>query len=292
MQLFIVDAFTDHIFGGNQAGVVLLREEQAFAEDALMQTIAAELKHSETAFVKRIDSDTYQLRYFTPEGEVPLCGHATVAAFTVLREQGMIDCGSFLAQAAAGALRVSIEPDKIWLEMPQGEIVKTLSQEESEQIYAAYQIRATDKMTGFQPCIVNAGLPDILLPVGSKDALDHATQNRDEVIRLSQELGLVGIHMFFCPPEGDPTAYCRNFAPLFGIDEESATGTSNAALTYFLRKQNRIQPSQVNTFVQGETMGKRSVILSKIESDERIWIGGNAVISMQGTLRMELQNAK
>lgn len=292
MQLFIVDAFTDHIFGGNQAGVVLLREEQAFAEDALMQTIAAELKHSETAFVKRIDSDTYQLRYFTPEGEVPLCGHATVSAFTVLREQGMIACGSFLAQTAAGALRVSVEPDKIWLEMPQGEIVKTLSQQESEQIYAAYQIRATDQLPGLLPCIVNAGLPDILLPVGSKDALDHATQNRDEVIRLSQELGLVGIHMFFCPPEGDPTAYCRNFAPLFGIDEESATGTSNAALTYFLRKQNRIQPSQVNTFVQGETMGKRSVILSKIDSDERVWIGGNAVISMQGTLRMEPQNAK
>ena len=292
MQLFIVDAFTDHIFGGNQAGVVLLREEQAFPEDAFMQKIAAELKHSETAFVKRIDSDTYQLHYFTPEGEVPLCGHATVSAFTVLREQGMIACGSFLAQTAAGALRVSVEPDKIWLEMPRGEIVKTLSQQESEQIYAAYQIQATDQLPGLLPCIINAGLPDILLPVGSKSALNHATQNRDEVIRLSQELGLVGIHMFFCPPEGDPTAYCRNFAPLFGIDEESATGTSNAALTYFLRKQNRIQPSQVNTFVQGETMGRRSVILSKIESDERVWIGGNAVISMQGTLRMEPQNKK
>lgn len=292
MQLFIVDAFTDQLFGGNQAGVVLLREEQAFAEDALMQKIAAELKHSETAFAKQLDHNTYQLRYFTPEGEVPLCGHATISAFTVLRERGMIACGSFLAQTAAGALRVSVEPDKIWLEMPQGEIVKVLSKEESEQIYAAYQIQDTDQLPGLLPCIVNAGLPDILLPVGSKDALDHATQNRDEVIRLSRELGLVGIHMFFCPPEGEPTAYCRNFAPLFGIDEESATGTSNAALTYFLRKQNRIQTNQINTFVQGEAMGKRSVILSKIDSEERIWIGGNAVIAIQGTMRMEPQNTK
>lgn len=292
MQLFIVDAFTDQLFGGNQAGVVLLRAEQAFPEDALMQTIAAELKHSETAFVKRIDSGTYQLRYFTSEGEVALCGHATVSAFTVLREQGMIACGSLLAQTAAGVLRVTVEPDKIWLEMPQGEIVKTLSQQESEQIYAAYQIQATDQLPGLQPCIVNAGLPDILLPVGSKDALDHATQNRDEVIRLSREHGLVGIHMFFCPPEGDPTVYCRNFAPLFGIDEESATGTSNAALTYFLRKQNRIQTSQINTFVQGEAMGKRSTILSKIDSDGNIWIGGSAVISIQGALQLESYETK
>ena len=290
MRIWFVDAFTDRVFAGNTAAVVPLT---GWLSDDILLAIAAENRCSETAFfVPTGLKGNYQLRWFTPATEVPLCGHATVSAFTVLREQGMIACGSFLAQTAAGALRVSVEPDKIWLEMPQGEIVKVLSKEESEQIYAAYQIQATEQLPGLLPCIVNAGLPDILLPVGSKDALDHATQNRDEVIRLSQELGLVGIHMFFCPPEGEPTAYCRNFAPLFGIDEESATGTSNAALTYFLIKQNRIQPSQVNTFVQGETMGKRSVILSKIESDERVWIGGNAVISIQGTLRMEPQNKK
>ena len=282
MQLFIADAFTDQLFGGNQAGVVLLRGEQAFPEDSLMQKIAAELKHSETAFVNQMDADTYQLRYFTPEGEVPLCGHATISAFTVLREQGMITCGSFLAQTAAGGLNVSVEPDKIWLEMPQGEIVKTLTQEESPQVYAAYHLEPTEQPSGLQPCVVNAGLADILLPVKSKEALDHAKQNRDEVIRLSREHGLVGVHIYFCPPEGETTAYCRNFAPLFGIDEESATGTSNAALTYFLSKHNRIQPNQVNTFVQGEAMGKRSVILSKIDFEGKIWIGGGAVISIQG----------
>ena len=287
MQLFIVDAFTDQLFGGNQAGVVLLRGEQPFPEDSLMQNIAAELKHSETAFVKQIEDHAYQLRYFTPKGEVELCGHATISAFTVLREQGIIACGSLVAQTQAGNLCVSVEPDKIWLEMPQGEIIKTLTLEESTQVYAAYHLEPIEQPHGLQPCVVKAGLADILLPIGSKKALDHANQNRDEVIRLSREHGLVGVHMFFCPPDGAPTAYCRNFAPLFGIDEESATGTSNAALTYFLRKQNRIQPNQINTFVQGEAMGKRSVILSKIDSDGRIWIGGGAVISIQGTLQME-----
>ena len=134
MQLFIVDAFTDRIFGGNQAGVVLLRDGLAFLDDGLMQQIAAELKHSETAFVRRIDPNTFELRYFTPEGEVPLCGHATVSAFAVLREQSWITSGNYLAQTQSGELDVIVETNQIWLRMPQGESVKQLSPEEAERV--------------------------------------------------------------------------------------------------------------------------------------------------------------
>ena len=286
LQLFIVDAFTDHIFGGNQAGVALLREEQPFPADRLMQKIAAELKHSETAFVKQLDHHKFQLRYFTPEGEVELCGHATVSAFTVLRQQGQIACGDFVAQTLSGNLSVSVEPDKIWLEMPQGELIQTLSEDEAARAYAAYGLSASDGVGDMQPTIVKVGLADILLPMNSRTALDHAMQNRDEVIAFTRELGSVGVHMFFCPVDGEPTAHCRNFAPLFGIDEESATGTSNASLTHYLRLQGRVQPNKINTFVQGEAMGKPSTILSKVDEHGRIWIGGNAVISVQGTLKL------
>lgn len=285
MQLYIVDAFTDHIFGGNQAGVVLLREEQPFPDDRLMQKIAAELKHSETAFVTQLDHHNFQLRYFTPEGEVELCGHATVSTFTVLREQGQIACSDFVALTLSGNLSVSVEPDKIWLEMPQGELAQTLSEDEAARAYAAYGLNGSDRVGNMQPTIVKVGLADILLPVNSKTALDHAMQNRDEVIAFTRELGSVGVHMFFLPADGEPTAYCRNFAPLFGIDEEAATGTSNASLTYYLLLQGRVQPNNTNTFVQGEAIGKPSTILSKVDEHSKIWIGGNAVISVQGTLK-------
>jgi PhzF family phenazine biosynthesis protein len=286
LEFFIVDAFTDHIFGGNQAGVVILREEQPFPDDVLMQKIAAELKHSETAFVKRVDSDVFELRYFTPEGEVALCGHATVSAFTVLRGLGEISCGEAVAKTQAGDLRVKVEADKIWLQMPQGELVRTLTKEESSSVYSAYGLYESSRVEGMQPTIVKVGLADTLLPVSSKDALDHATQNRDEVVRLSRDFGLVGVHMFFCPTEGDVTAYCRNFAPLFGIDEESATGTSNASLTHYLYMDRHIGTDKINTFVQGEAMGKPSTILSRIDGAGNIWIGGNAVISIQGELNL------
>jgi len=287
MELFIVDAFTDHIFGGNQAGVVLLREEQPFPDDRLMQYIAAELKHSETAFVKQIQDSVFQLRYFTPEGEVELCGHATVSAFTVLREQGRISCGEYIAKTQSGDLRVSIESDKIWLEMPQGEFIRALTTEETSRVYAAYGLRESNRVDNMPPAIVKVGLADILLPVGSKYALEHATQNRDAVIRLTRELRSVGVHMFFCTEDKTPTAYCRNFAPLFGIDEESATGTSNASLTHYLNLYGRVQPNKVNTFIQGEAMGKPSIILSKVDEDGKIQIGGNAVISVHGVLNIE-----
>ena len=140
---------------------------------------------------------------------------------------------------------------------------------------------------GKLPSIVKVGLPDILLPVGSKHALDHAIQDREQVVRLSRDLGLVGVHMFCCPNEGTPTAHCRNFAPLFGIDEESATGTSNASLTHYLNAQGRIVPDAINTFAQGEAMGKPSQILSKVDGRGNIWIGGNAVISVAGEINID-----
>lgn len=81
MKFYIVDAFTNSKFCGNPAGVVIVEE---FPTDALMQSIALEFNISETCFVKRVDSSTFFIRWFTPNSEAPICGHATLAAFYVL----------------------------------------------------------------------------------------------------------------------------------------------------------------------------------------------------------------
>ena len=86
MRIFVCDAFSSEIFKGNQAGVVVLEEKEDYPTETLMKNIAAELKHSETAFVKKIDNDKFKIRYFTPIEEVDLCGHATISVFSVLRE--------------------------------------------------------------------------------------------------------------------------------------------------------------------------------------------------------------
>ena len=79
MKYYVVDAFTDQPFGGNPAGVVLL-ETEYFPEEKLMLQIAAELRYSETAFIRRHSDKEFTIRYFTPKAEVELCGHATIAS--------------------------------------------------------------------------------------------------------------------------------------------------------------------------------------------------------------------
>ncbi|WP_312938850.1 PhzF family phenazine biosynthesis protein [Oscillibacter sp.] len=285
MELYIVDAFTEHIYEGNQAGVVLLDRTAEFPNAFLMQQIAAELKHSETAFVKKINSHLFSVRYFTPEGEVDLCGHATISAFTVLREEKALPIGKYTAETAAGKIPMIVEPDYIWMGMAPGKLIKELSDEEASALYQAYELCIDDKPATFQPCIVSTGLPDILLPVDSIDKLKHVVQSKEEIIRLSQRHQVVGVHMYYPELSTQVTAQCRNFAPLYGIDEEAATGTSNGALTYYLHSQGRISKQDENIFIQGESMGKPSIIISRIGLDEEIYVGGNAVISIRGWLK-------
>jgi predicted PhzF superfamily epimerase YddE/YHI9 len=183
-------------------------------------------------------------------------------------------------------LRVAVEPDKVWLEMPQGELIKTLNEEESARVYSAYGLNLEDSPDGIRPCIVKVGLADILLPVDSKDKLDHATQNREEVAKLSKEFDVVGVHLFFCPNDRASTAYCRNFAPLFALtkNQQRERPTLFDALSACTWKSE--SETRSTTFVQGEAMGKPSLINSKIDDRDTIWIGGSAVISVEGELKL------
>ena len=105
MEAYVMDAFSARIFGGNQAGVVLPDRPLS---DAVMRQIAAEFKHSETAFVTREPDGSVSLRYFTPAGEVELCGHATVASFALLRQLGSVPDGDCTAHTKAGELTVTV----------------------------------------------------------------------------------------------------------------------------------------------------------------------------------------
>ena len=94
MKIYVMDAFAAKLFGGNQAGVAL---PEGDVSDETMRLIAAELKHSETAFVRPRADGSVDLRYFTPAGEVELCGHATIASFALLRRLGLLADGRHVA---------------------------------------------------------------------------------------------------------------------------------------------------------------------------------------------------
>lgn len=284
MKLYVVDAFTTQRFSGNQAGVTLLNAGEDFPQDDFMRALASELKHSETAFVKALGSGHFQLRYFTPAGEVNLCGHATIAAFTVLREEGVIALGTYTASTLAGELYIQVEESVIWMDMAPPKRVRSFDEIESEELYAAYGLTVADASEGYIPAAVSAGLVDILLPVKSLEILERAQQNEAEVVRLSRKYEVVGIHMF-CPTlTGKATCHARNFAPLYAISEEPATGTSNGALTYYLYECGKIKAGEENIFIQGEKMGRPSVIysrLSLVDGAAAVKIGGKAVVVLR-----------
>ena len=284
MRGFVADAFSSELFGGNQAGVILLQEGETFPAEELMCAIAGELKHSETAFVRPLTHDRLHIRYFTPAGEVDLCGHATIASFSVLRELGLLQDGTFTLVTAAGEQTVRVEDGKVFLTIRPVRRLRELTGEECAEVLAAYGLGPERAWPGLQAALVNSGLTDILLPVRDRETLMAAVQNEQVVSELSRRHDAVGVHMF-CPGEGEISARCSNFAPLWDIPEECATGTANAGLTAYLVSRGILAANREHLIVQGEHMTRRSEIRTRSVGDDAVEVGGTAVISMELLLR-------
>ena len=278
-KYFIVDAFTNQPFGGNPAGVVLL-ELDTFPKEELMLQIAAELRYSETAFIRRHSAQEFTIRYFTPKAEVELCGHATIASFLTLHQKGLA-WGQCLCHTKAGNLHIEVG-EKVMMQMAKPRIVATI--EETEEIYRALGVK------GYHPAmpvqIVYAGLPDIMIPLPDVVTLQALQPDMQAVSDITKRHAAVSFHVFAFGNDGY-TAHVRDFAPLYDIPEESATGTANASLTYYLQQCGCLGKEAECSFIQGEAMGRPSVVDTRIQSDGNIFVGGTAAIVAEGVLMTE-----
>ena len=277
----IVDAFTERPYSGNPAGVVYLGGEP-FPEEAVCIKAAAELRFSETAFIRKLTETEYAVRYFTPVCEAALCGHATVASFSFLRDKKICGLGDMLVHTKSGDIRVTVEKSSVWLDMAEARTIKLFSDEEARGLYRAFGLAERWSEAGLSPAAVAVGLDDILLPVKDIEELNAARQNEAAVSRLSKRYNVTGVHMF-CLTEDGFTAHCRNFAPLYGIPEECATGTSSGALCHYLMECGAIPEGASVRFMQGEAMGRPSVIAAKRENG-RVRVGGPAAAVLEGRI--------
>ncbi len=279
MKYYIVDAFTDQPFGGNPAGVVLLEQGRAFPSDDLMQHIAAELRYSETAFVQHNGPAEFTVRYFTPRAEVDLCGHATIATFGTLVREGIVPAGTLcINHTLAGDLQVMADVQVMMQMAPARVIDRHIDVERLHHIMAGEQL---SQWPQWPVEIVTTGLPDIIMPVASVEALHALRPDMDALAQLSGELEVTGVHAVAIASD-DYTAHVRNFGPLYGVPEESATGTANAALTHWLQRRGYIQPGDSCRFVQGEAMHRPSVVATTLQPDGTIWVGGTCFIVARG----------
>jgi PhzF family phenazine biosynthesis protein len=257
MKYFVVDAFTDTIFKGNQAGVCLLEHP---LNDVLMQSIAAENNLAETAFVLPADGG-YDLRWFTPEVEIDLCGHATLAGAYIIRRfvDNNADHIDFFTKS--GTLTVDYYNGLYEMDFPsrppkQIELLPEFAEAIGCDILEAHLSR------------------DLLLLVKDETTLKSITPNLDAIRKFRDGFGII------VTTKGDEVDFVsRFFAPGAGIPEDPVTGSSHCTLIPFwarrLNKQEMI----------AKQLSRRSGTLYCKNCGERVKIAGKAALYLTGTIQ-------
>lgn len=285
MQGAILKSFTYENLGGNGAGVIII-DEQINDEEKL--SIAKKIALSETAFVKQIDENNYDVSFFTPLCEVDLCGHATIAAFYYLATIGKIKGNSEIKtvyqNTKVGRLAIEIkfikgDVEYVLMQQASPKIYKELINEDKKDIASSLNIdKNSIGLIDFQiePTIVSTGLKDIIIPVKTRTILNSLKVDYNMIKNISFKNDVIGYHAYTIE---NNIIYARNFAPAVGIEEECATGTSNGALGSLLYVKGIISDSI--QIIQGEAMNEASLIYVKISQKEGhidVQVGGKALV--------------
>lgn len=279
MRQYILSSFVSKTGGGNKAAVVF--DDFGLTAHQMLE-IAKKNNFSETAFIdfKSSEANKFSIRYFTPTNEVDICGHAALAAFRVLNTLGYLKSKMAYHLTKAGELKIIIEGDTILIEMKQPEVVMQLAK---DMIIGVTDLAEEDIIESKAGSIdvISTGLRDIILEVDGLDTLRNMNIDKRKMIELCKKYDLVGMHVVSRETiEKDSDFSCRNFAPAVGIDEESATGTSNASLLYYMLRQcNDFDYDKIYKVEQGYFMNSPSNIYVKADkASGSIYVGGIATI--------------
>jgi PhzF family phenazine biosynthesis protein len=281
---YITRAFCRKSQGGNPAGVVILDGEISSVH---MQKIAAFLNFSETIFLSKKTETYYQALYYTPTSPIDFCGHASIAAFGVLHQLGLLSSTQCSLETQAGICAISVADSFIFLKLPLPLFREHISEDE---VAVSLGIDAASiAVTDLKPQIVSTGLKDIIVPVINQKTLLAIRPDHDQISRLSEKYDVIGMHVFALDPASKITAYCRNFAPRYGIPEESATGSSNGALACYLFKHNVIE-KRAMLFQQGDILNSPSDIhirlTTQLNEIAMVECGGEVLIDKITTIQL------
>lgn len=279
MQQYILNSFVARGNGGNKAAVVF--DDFGMSETEMLK-VAKKNNFSETAFIDfRNSSDSkYIIRYFTPVEEVDICGHAALASFQVLKQLGYISGKVVYHKTKAGELKVLSVNNLILIEMKSPELVMQLPVDAVLKTVDIDINKIVKNKSGMID-VISTGLKDIILEVVDMNTLENMNVKKDKLIELCRANSLIGMHVVSRETiEGDSDYACRNFAPAVGIDEESATGTSNASMLYYmLRNSSIFNYDKVYKVEQGYFMNSPSNIYVKADkSTGSVFVGGTACI--------------
>jgi PhzF family phenazine biosynthesis protein len=274
VKAYVVSAFCKGGIGGNKAGVVLFNDALDGLNETQKRAISGSLGFAETAFVSQSGQADFKLEYFTPTEEVPLCGHATIAAFTLMQHLKIINKPEHMIETKSGLLSVSVDNDKIFMEQSKPLYSEILAISEFADCFDTDLISPQYLIQ-----IVSTGLRDIMFPIRDENALNSINPNFEAISEVSRKYDVVGIHAFALQ---NGRIICRNFAPLYDIPEEAATGTANCALVSYLYKHG-IMRGNTYTIEQGYSLNSPSEITVKLVTANgevsRIFVGGSGQVT-------------
>ena len=259
MQYYVVDAFTDRLFSGNPAGVCLL---ETWPDDAVMQSIAMENNLSETAFLVRESSGAFGLRLFTPETEIDLCGHATLASAYVLMNEVHAVSGTVEFHTKSGTLTVSQSDDVFTMDFPSRPPVPCEVPPGLEQALGT-------------PVLETHASRDLLVLLESEDAIRSL---RPDFSQLKQHKDAFAIIVTARGTDCDFVS--RFFAPGAGIPEDPVTGSSHSTLIPFWHA--RLGRNQM---IARQLSARGGTLMCEYCGD-RVKIGGTAVCYLRGVINL------
>ena len=275
----IVNAFTADPNGGNPAGVVLNSPKMTNKQ---MSQVSKILKVSETAFVFPGKISDYKVRFFSPTTEVDLCGHATIAAFFYMAQEDHVigNKNKILTQETkAGILPISIEFNKKGIlervMMKQASLVIKDIHLDIFNLITALNLKIENIDQSLPPQIVSTGLFTLPVCIKSFKLLKDIKPDFEKVNTLCLKLGVGSIHCFtFDTVEPTSVYHARNFAPIYGVNEDPVTGTANGAVVSYLIKNKIINTNKV-TCEQGDIIGRPGRVFVEIQ-DDIVMVGGRA----------------
>lgn len=261
MNVLRLAAFSHNGQGGNPAGVAFCDE---MPNDTEMLKIAKEVGYSETAFLMK-QNDSWRVRYFAPEMEIPFCGHATIALGAALGER--FGEGTYQLQlndslisvraekSASGAYAATLQSPETWS--------KDAPQEFVDQVLAGFGLNMDMLDPAFPVRFAFAGVKHLIFFVKDHKTLVDMNYQFDLIKQLMADEGLTTISVLW--HESDELFHSRNAFASGGVYEDPATGAAAAALAGYLRDINW-QGKNKFTILQGEDMGMPSRLMVQYSS--------------------------
>jgi len=288
---YIVDVFSEDKYAGNQLAVI---SNAKSLQDVEMQKIAREMNFSETTFIlkNRKHRGGYDVRIFTPKEELPFAGHPTLGtAYIIQREIVKKPVKEILLNLKVGQIPVSLsyegkKANILWMKQMRPGFGRVLNPSEVAEVLS---LDLKDIDSRFPVQEVSTGLPSIIVPLKTREALKKTRQDKEKMFALIKKTEAKVI-LVFCPEpyKSENDLNVRVFADYYGVPEDPATGSANGCLAGYLVKYRYFGGGKINARVeQGYEIGRPSLLLLRAKEKNgeiHVLVGGKVILIAKGEL--------